>query len=466
MDVSPELIVAARRSTVFSSLSPPQVGQLLRAMQPQELPAGAVLFHKGDPGDSMVIVVSGRLGVALDAMGAAPPIAILGPGDAVGEMAFLDPAPRSATVIALSTVELLTLPHELLDALRKGAPDILSGLVIGVRDQVIATLREADRRIKAALRFLTGRSGTRQLQAFADIDAAEPGVADGADSRVDLRAYEAFARYSDEELGLLVRAAPPVTFPDGTYLCREGAPGKACFVIVHGVVEILKRIGSEERLLGIIGAGEVVGHLALVDDAPRTASVRTRGQVVALQTNKERFQQLVTARHPVALHFQEQIAVAGIRQLRMADDRLAHLLAEVDEFRSATDLVTPQLPLTRPAAGKAAGKAPGKGAGKPASSGKKSAPPSAVERAADDFSIELSGDGIDLAGAPAPAPAAAPEPAAKPAPTEGSLQETAGFMRAAMSEWGLSLSDLDGIEVEIPDGLVTAAEMKVRNKLG
>ena len=38
------------------------------------------------------------------------------------------------------------------------------------------------------------------------------------------------------------------------------------------------------------------------------------------------------------------------------------------------------------------------------------------------------------------------------------------YVTTALSEWGMSLSDLDKVEVTVPDGQITAAEMKIRNR--
>jgi CRP-like cAMP-binding protein len=58
--------------------------------------AGHVLFHEGDQGDSMYIVLEGELEVRVHDK----PIDTTGPGGIVGEMALVDHSPRSATCIA------------------------------------------------------------------------------------------------------------------------------------------------------------------------------------------------------------------------------------------------------------------------------------------------------------------------------------------------------------------------------
>jgi CRP-like cAMP-binding protein len=64
-------------------------------------PAAKVIFREGDPGDSLHIVVEGGVRVAvLSARGEEATVALLGPGECVGDLALLDGRPRSASAIA------------------------------------------------------------------------------------------------------------------------------------------------------------------------------------------------------------------------------------------------------------------------------------------------------------------------------------------------------------------------------
>ncbi len=63
--------------------------------------SGAVLFHEGEPGDSLHVVVEGRVRIAIvSPTGEEATVAYIPPGDCVGELAIFDGRPRSATAIA------------------------------------------------------------------------------------------------------------------------------------------------------------------------------------------------------------------------------------------------------------------------------------------------------------------------------------------------------------------------------
>jgi lysophospholipid hydrolase len=73
------------------------------------LEAGQVLFREGDPGDSLYVVVTGRIRLLAGAPGAESAIGDLGPGELLGEMALLTGEPRSATIVAVRDTELYRL---------------------------------------------------------------------------------------------------------------------------------------------------------------------------------------------------------------------------------------------------------------------------------------------------------------------------------------------------------------------
>ncbi len=145
--------------------------------------------------------------------------------------------------------------------------------------------------------------------------------------QIDLRALPALADYPSSELKLLASAAPARAYAKGDVLCREGTIGQSCFLLATGSVNVTKRTEEGDKVLATLRAGQIVGQLALVDRSPRSASVVAEEAVVALELTRDVFEKLLRASSPVALRFQEQIAIAGVRQLRMANQRLTTILS-------------------------------------------------------------------------------------------------------------------------------------------
>jgi NTE family protein len=85
---------------------------LERSLTRVALEAGEVLFREGDAGDSLYVVVAGRVRLLAGEPGAKRAIHDFGPGELVGESALLTGEPRTATVIAVRDTELYRLGAE------------------------------------------------------------------------------------------------------------------------------------------------------------------------------------------------------------------------------------------------------------------------------------------------------------------------------------------------------------------
>jgi CRP-like cAMP-binding protein len=98
------------RVPIFASLGEREMDALLAITATRRLGAKETLFRKGDPASQLYGVLSGRLKVmAAGKDGKELVFDVMAPGDVIGEIALMDPGPRSASVVALERSELLTL---------------------------------------------------------------------------------------------------------------------------------------------------------------------------------------------------------------------------------------------------------------------------------------------------------------------------------------------------------------------
>ncbi len=110
----------------------------------KKLAQNEILFKEGDESKSMFIVKGGRLIVFQSTGGAEVVLAEMGPGQVVGEMAYFDRRPRSASVRAKVTSEVLELPYKALEAQFEALPNWLQALVKSINEH----LRQANARIQ------------------------------------------------------------------------------------------------------------------------------------------------------------------------------------------------------------------------------------------------------------------------------------------------------------------------------
>jgi CRP/FNR family transcriptional regulator, cyclic AMP receptor protein len=116
--------------SVLRGLPPAQLEQLAGMLRRRGYRRGEVVFHHGDPGDTVHIICQGYVKIVLPSEGGHESLlAIRGPSDLFGEMALLDGAPRSATVMALQPLETATLSRSDLLHFLRGSPAAIEGLL-------------------------------------------------------------------------------------------------------------------------------------------------------------------------------------------------------------------------------------------------------------------------------------------------------------------------------------------------
>jgi CRP/FNR family cyclic AMP-dependent transcriptional regulator len=154
-----------------------QARELVAVARRRRFARGEVVFHEGDPADSLQLVIRGRFAVRRSTpLGDVAILAVRGPGEAFGELALLGEATqRSATIEALESAETYAVARSDFERLRHRRPE--------VADVLLALLASDVRRMN-----------DRLLEAF-----YLP-----AERRIRRRVLEIAAMYGDE---------PPITVP-------------------------------------------------------------------------------------------------------------------------------------------------------------------------------------------------------------------------------------------------------------
>lgn len=108
-----------------------------------------------------------------------------------------------------------------------------------------------------------------------------------------------------------------VHLPAGQELFAEGSPGDRAYVIESGELEILKISGNRAILLAVRKAGDVIGEIALLEDVPRTATVRARNDSVLYAIQQDQFEHLLNV-SPTASRVMLNIVLARWRNMSAA----------------------------------------------------------------------------------------------------------------------------------------------------
>ncbi|MGB8647722.1 MAG: HEAT repeat domain-containing protein [Anaerolineae bacterium] len=116
-----------------------------------------------------------------------------------------------------------------------------------------------------------------------------------------LREVPLFAELSPDDLKQIADVAREQWYPDSAVLCREGDEGNEMYVIVSGQVGVSRQVNGADKRLAQRGAGESIGEMAIIDSAPRSATVRAAGEVRVLVLQADAFKAILRDRPEVSL---------------------------------------------------------------------------------------------------------------------------------------------------------------------
>lgn len=158
-------------------------------------------------------------------------------------------------------------------------------------------LTDADPYIRAAALFLLGERGAADPETLKSLAGDEhPLVEETAQKLLApaaasdgpqlttlekifaLRAVPLFASLAPQDLASLGRAGREKDFAPGQPLCVEGESGEEVFVLLEGEVRVLRLVDGAQKQVGSDRAGGVIGEMAVLDPAPRAATVRAGEQ--------------------------------------------------------------------------------------------------------------------------------------------------------------------------------------------
>ncbi len=139
-----------------------------------------------------------------------------------------------------------------------------------------------------------------------------------------LKQVPMFAKLDASKLKLLAFTSESVTFQDGEVLFHVNDPSDSAYVIMDGEVEILAEAEGGELVPVVTrGRNELIGEMAVLSNAPRSATLRAKGEVTTLRISNDAFLKLVSENGDIALDVMRQLS-----------DKLARSHAQVEALQS------------------------------------------------------------------------------------------------------------------------------------
>jgi HEAT repeat protein len=115
-----------------------------------------------------------------------------------------------------------------------------------------------------------------------------------------LKTVPLFAGLDGEELAALADIALEQEYQPGEIIFDQGQIAHHLYVIVRGKVEVFYRAGSIAHPVAVLGEKECFGEMAILDDEPRSATVRAAELTLALKVDRENFYELIHERPQVS----------------------------------------------------------------------------------------------------------------------------------------------------------------------
>ncbi|KAF2110851.1 camp-dependent protein kinase-like protein regulatory subunit [Lophiotrema nucula] len=246
-DQQNRLKAAVSGNFLFSHLDDEQSQQVLGALQEKPIPTkGIKVIQQGDVGDYFYVVEngsfdiyvnkSGKLEAGPDGLGSK--VGSVGPGGSFGELALMYNAPRAATVVSIEQSTLWALD------------------------------RVTFRRILMDSAFQRRRMYEGFLEEVPLLNSLTP-----------------------YERSKIADALETKKFPAGTTIIQEGDVGESFYILETGDAEVYKR--GVDKAVKRYQKGDYFGELALLNDAPRAASVVSKTEVKVATLGKDGFQRLL-----------------------------------------------------------------------------------------------------------------------------------------------------------------------------
>jgi CRP-like cAMP-binding protein/Zn-dependent protease len=227
------------------SLPRQSLERLAAGARVREADSGQVIVRQGERGEEFFIIAAGQAAVLIREAGEDRVVGHMTLGEFFGERALLKSGVREATVKAETPLKLLVFPRTVFWNELAGS--------VAWETRVRAALEERER-LRALPMFAD--SGTRQLDLLAVKLAVQP-------------------------------MAP------GEVIVRQGDPGDAFFIIREGSVEVIRQEGRSRRRVAVLKPGEFFGELALLRDAPRNATVRSKEAGSVWRLGRQDFRELL-----------------------------------------------------------------------------------------------------------------------------------------------------------------------------
>ena len=116
-----------------------------------------------------------------------------------------------------------------------------------------------------------------------------------------------FQELEPSRLKLLAFTSEMINFQDGEVLFKAGDAGDCAYVIMEGEVEIVSSV-DEAAVVAVLRINQIFGELALLNDEPRSATLRAKGDLKVMKISESMFMELIRESPGLAMNVLRQLS--------------------------------------------------------------------------------------------------------------------------------------------------------------
>ncbi len=318
-DQAPRIELAGRLRHVrlLSQLKDEEIFQLTQVAHQESYDADRELFCRGDGGSDLFFVERGEISLHRDTPHGTFEVHRVSPGELIGEVGFLTQEGRSTDATTALPTRVLRIDGEGLRRLFDENVELAAQVYSSLWHTLADKLRGANGRLASFFEASDDRhrDEIRVLPSFS------------TNPTVDLKQkLELFSEQGLNHRELLTMAtfARELQIPSGTFLFREGDPGKELFIVLEGRIRISKVIpGGGEEALEIVSRGGFFGEVAMIDGQPRSADARAHdGPATVLSLDRETVREVLSMDPHASVEFMRLLCRLLASRLRELDEKL------------------------------------------------------------------------------------------------------------------------------------------------
>ncbi len=123
-----------------------------------------------------------------------------------------------------------------------------------------------------------------------------------------LRKIPMFAKLNASKLKLLAFTSELIIYEQGEVIFSSGDHADCAYVIMEGSVDVVTETDTGTLVSLTLEQNQLFGELALLNDAPRSATLKARGQVTVMKITEEMFHKLLCENSDLALDVMRQLS--------------------------------------------------------------------------------------------------------------------------------------------------------------